>query len=132
MLLLQCLLSLVACFLLLPLPLPRPHRTYECRCVLPLLHSTVCLVLGDVHGPGALFRVRLADLQLMYMMHACWKKLHIHTVLVDAAAPCVCTYVSTYIHFQWYIVGLVVQFMCDTTRQVCVQRLSNYWAILQV
>ena len=41
-----------------PLLPPPPVRTYECRCVLPLLHSTVCLVLGDVHGPGALFRVR--------------------------------------------------------------------------
>jgi len=35
-------------------------RTYECRCVLPLLNSTVRVVLGDSKAPagvGALFKV---------------------------------------------------------------------------
>ena len=35
------------------------HRTYECRCVLPLLNSAVRVVLGDskVPGVGVLFKV---------------------------------------------------------------------------
>jgi hypothetical protein len=40
-------------------------RTYECRCVLPLLHSSVCLVLGDANGPGTLFKVSSEDTSVL-------------------------------------------------------------------
>ena len=64
------------------------HRTYECRCVLPLLNSAVRVVLGDskVPGVGVLFKVGMHR----YMAHPQVSCVQLHSTFFDLCLGCRC------------------------------------------